>query len=260
MTQLSVAVSGRINPNRVEGMREPSVSDTRIELAALLRACVLHGYHEGIDNHISAQMPGQPTRFLLNPYGPHWSEVTASSLVEIDTTSTNAPEELGVELTALRIHLAAHQAGAKVVIHTHQPYATALALTQGGLDTRLSQNSMRLHDRIAWLDYGGRAEDDEEGKRIAKAVSDGVRVVLMANHGVLVVAETIEHAWYDLYFLEQAARVQILAASTGDALRRVDQKTARLTARQFDEERRHADLVFAAVRRQLDRTMPGYEQ
>jgi ribulose-5-phosphate 4-epimerase/fuculose-1-phosphate aldolase len=232
----------------------------RIDLAAIFRTCVMHGYHEGIDNHISAMVPGQPTRFLLNRYGMHWSEITASSLVEVDTTTGATPEELGVELTALRIHLAAHRAGAGVVVHTHQPSATALALTEGGLDTRLSQNSMRYHGRIAWLDYNGRAEDDAEGERIAEAVADGVRVVLMANHGVLVVADTVADAWYDLYFLEQAARLQLLASSTGDRLRRVDDDTARLAAKQFDDERRHAPIVFAAMRRQLDLHLPGYAE
>ena len=140
------------------------------------------------------------------------------------------------------------------------PYATALALTEGGFDTQLSQNSVRFHGRYALLPtYGGLAIDEAEGDRMAAAVADGVRVVLLANHGVLVIGESVAHAWYDLYYFERACMAQVLAQSTGQPLRRLSEDLATMAAKQFDEERDDAHRFFHAVRRQVDRALPGYE-
>jgi ribulose-5-phosphate 4-epimerase/fuculose-1-phosphate aldolase len=231
----------------------------RAELAALFRACALHDYHEGIDNHCSLAVA--PGRFLLNPYGPHWSELRASDLLEVDDEGRvhGAGE---AETTAFFLHWRLHTAhpDARCVVHTHMPWTTALACTRGGFETRLSQNAARFHGRIAFEEtYGGRIVDAAEGDALAAAVADGVRVVLLANHGVLVVAESVAHAWYDLYFLERAAQVQVLAAGAGE-LRLMSEPTARTTAEQFDEERAlHAEPQWAAVKRRLDRENPGYE-
>ena len=234
----------------------------RLDLVTILRAAVLHGFHEGIDNHISLAVPGSDDRFLLNPYGPHWSELRASDLLVVDGAGrVEGPGE--AELTAFWLHSRLHRArpDAACVIHTHMPYATALALTTDGLDTRLSQNAVRYHGRLAFHEeYSGRIVDEGEGDRLAKAVSDGVRVVLLANHGVLVVGESAAAAWYDLYFLERACLHQVLAASTGQILRRMPEDVAELAAEQFEEERtNHSPLLFAAERRRLDRELPGYD-
>jgi len=146
------------------------------------------------------------------------------------------------------------------VLHTHMPYATALALTEAGFDSQLSQNSVRFHGRYAVMPtYGGLVIDDAEGDRLAAAVTDGVRVVLLANHGVLVVGESLARAWYDLYFFERACMAQVLAQSTGLSLRRLPDDVAELTAKQFDEDRENAHHFFHAVRRQVDRDLPGYD-
>jgi len=230
----------------------------RVELAALFRACALHDLHEGIDNHCSLAVA--PARFLLNPYGPHWSELRASDLLEVD--DEGRVHGVGeAETTAFFLHWRLHTAhpDARCVVHTHMPWTTALACTMDGLETRLSQNAARYHGRIAFQHtYGGRIVDAAEGDALAAAVADGVRVVLLGNHGVLVVAESVAHAWYDLYFLERAAQVQVLAARAGE-LRLMPEPTAALTAAQFDEERAlHAVPQWEAVKRRLDRENPGY--
>jgi ribulose-5-phosphate 4-epimerase/fuculose-1-phosphate aldolase len=232
----------------------------RIELAAAFRAAVLHGYHEAIDNHFSVVVPGQAGRFLLNPFGPHWSELTASRLLVVDEGGV-VEGEGEADPSGFFIHSRLHRArpDATCVFHTHMPYATALALTEAGFDTRLSQNSVRFHGRYALVStYGGLAHDEAEGDRLAAAVADGVRVVLLANHGVLVVGESIAHAWYDLYYFERACMAQVLAQSTGQALRRLSDDVARMTAKQLDEDRTGAHRLFAAVRRQVDLALPGY--
>ena len=222
---------------------------------------MLHGYHEGIDNHFSLAVPGQPGRFLLNPFGPHWSELRASDLLVVDEAG-NVIGEGEAETTAFFIHSRLHRArpDAACVLHTHMPYATALALTDGGFDTQLSQNSARYHGRYALLPtYGGLALDAEEGDRLAASVAQGVRVVLLANHGVLVVGESLAHAWYDMYFFERAAMAQVIAQSTGQPLRRLSDDLATSTAKQLEEEREEAPKLFSAMRRLVDRQLPGYD-
>ena len=163
----------------------------RVELAAALRAAALYGFNEGIDNHFSLVVPGRSDSFLLNPYGPHSSEMRAADLLTIGLGGERLAGEGELDLTAFTIHLGAHRArpDAQCVLHTHMPYATALSMTEGGFDTRASQNAMAFHGRVARLEYAGLADAEEEGARIAAALTDGISVLLMDNHGVLVVGD-----------------------------------------------------------------------
>ena len=156
----AVSASTRYRPRRA-GLRV-----ARVELAAALRAAALYGFNEGIDNHFSLVVPGRNDCFLLNPYGPHWSEMRASDLLTIGLGGERLAGEGELDTTAFTIHLGAHRArpDAACVLHTHMPYATALAMTEGGFDTRASQNAMYFHGRIARLAYGGLAEAEEEGR------------------------------------------------------------------------------------------------
>lgn len=231
----------------------------RVELAAMFRVAALHGFHEGIDNHCSLAV--DPDRFLVNPYGPHWSELTAADLLEVHHDGTVIGDHL-LDPTALHIHRAIHRApvDATCVLHTHMPYATAIACGDDQFVPEVSQNSLRYHGRVAWLDdYAGLADDEAEGQRIAAAVTDGARVVFLAHHGVIVIGESVPAAWQDLYFLERACMVQILADSAGQ-LRRVPKRVARATADQFEEIRtEQAALLWAAELRALGRRNPGHD-
>jgi ribulose-5-phosphate 4-epimerase/fuculose-1-phosphate aldolase len=245
----------------VSGRAASDADRARVELAMVFRAAELHGFHEGIDNHFSLAVPGEPGRFLLNPYGQHWSELRASDLLVVDEAGTVVGEG-EAESSAFFIHSRLHLAhpDAACVLHTHMPYATALALTETGFETRLSQNSVRFHGRYALMpDYGGLVDDAVEGDRLAEAVADGVRVVLLPNHGVLVVGESLARAWEDLYFFERACMVQVLAQSTGQPLRLMDIDVAELTVKQYDGEVGKAEALLAATRRLVDRELPGYD-
>lgn len=243
---------------------DPSPADertARIELAALFRACAFHDFHEGIDNHCSVVIPGRPGRFLLNPYGPHWTELRASDLLEVDADGTIVGDG-EAETTAFALHAAIHTArpDANCIIHTHMPYATALSLTEEGFITRLSQNSSKFHGgRYAYhREYGARFLTPDECAPVADQIAGGVRVVLLRNHGVLVVGESVARAWWDLYMFERAAMVQVLAGQSGGHLALMSEAVAAQAAEQFEEERDDAPLTWAAVRRQLDRHLPGY--
>ncbi len=229
----------------------PAVARLRADLALALRAAAHHGLSEGVCNHFSVELPDARDRFLINPRGLHWSEVQADDIVMIDLPGARRAGRHEVEPTAMFIHAAVHRiAGKACVMHTHMPFATALTLTADrALDTTLSQNAMRFHGRVA-IDahYNGLALDTAEGERIARAMN-GADVVFLGNHGVVVCGARVDHAYDDLYYLERACMVQVLAAGTGRPLLPVDESLAQCVAAQTLGERLQSELFFEALRR-----------
>ena len=229
------------------------VAGLRANLALALRAAAHHNLAEGVCNHFSLELPDHSGRFLLNPRGLLWSEVGADDIVMVDDQGNKLAGRHDVESTAMYIHAAIHRICKKAcVLHTHMPYSTALTLTvDGALDTTLSQNAMRFHNRMA-IDkhYNGLALDASEGERIARALGDA-EIGFLANHGVIVCGDRIDYAYDDLYFLERACEAQVLAQSTGRPLAPVNQSVASLVASQIQSERLQSELFFKALRRTL---------
>jgi ribulose-5-phosphate 4-epimerase/fuculose-1-phosphate aldolase len=231
----------------------PAVAALRDDLALALRAAAHHGLGEGVCNHFSVALPQRPDLFLLNPRGLMWSEVHAQDIVLVDASGRTLAGRHQIEPTAMFIHAAVHRiAGKTCVLHSHMPNATALTLTEDrGLDTTLSQNAMRFHGRVAIdANYNGLALDVTEGERIADAMQ-GADIVFLGNHGVLVCGDRIDYAYDDLYYLERACAVQVIAQSTGRALRPVDPAIAERVAQEANGERLQSELFFAALRRTL---------
>ena len=144
----------------------------RIDLAAAFRLAVRMDLHEGVCNHFSVMLP-DGKRFLLNRYGLHWSEVTASNLLALDGEGNVLEGEGEIEKTAFYIHSRIHLANprATCVLHTHMPYATSLTLLEGGRLEMVEQNALRFHDDIAYDDiYNGLVVDNAEGDRLARAL------------------------------------------------------------------------------------------
>lgn len=240
------------NPHRRDWASAP-VRKLREDLALALRAAAHHGLAEGVCNHFSVELPDDSGRFLLNPRGLLWQEIQADDIVLVDTVGELLAGRHPVEPTAMHIHAAVHRIGRKaVVLHTHMPFATALTATvDRGLDTALSQNAMRFHGRIAVDDaYNGVALDSSEGERIAHAMN-GADIAFLGNHGVVVCGARIDHAYDDLYYVERACMVQVLAASTGRPLAPVPQAMAERVAQQVQGERLQSELLFEALRRTL---------
>ena len=198
-----------------EDFRSAAVARLRDDLALALRAAAHHGLAEGVCNHFSVELPDGSQRFLLNPRGLLWREVQADDIVLVDTAGRTLAGRHEIEPTAMFIHAAIHRLCAQAcVLHTHMPCATALTLTaERALDTRLSQNAMRFHGRVA-VDgaYNGLALDAGEGERIARAMG-GADIAFLGNHGVVVCGARMAHAYDDLYYLERACMVQVLARS-----------------------------------------------
>jgi ribulose-5-phosphate 4-epimerase/fuculose-1-phosphate aldolase len=230
----------------------PAVAALRADLALALRAAAHHGLAEGICNHFSIELPDGSNRFLLNPRGLLWSEIVADDIVLVAHDGRKLAGRHEVESTAMFIHAAVHRLGKACVLHTHMPNATALTLTaERALDTRLSQNAMRFHGRVA-IDahYNGLALDDPEGERIARAMGSA-DVAFLGNHGVIVCGERIAHAYDDLYYLERACQVEVFARATGRALVPADEALARRVGEQTQGERLQSELFFEALRRTL---------
>jgi len=230
-----------------------AVRRLRDDLALALRAAAHHGLAEGVCNHFSIELPDRSGRFLLNPRGLLWSEVTGDDIVMVDGEGERLAGKHAVEPTAMFIHAAIHRLGGKAcVLHTHMPYATALTLTADRcLDTTLSQNAMRFHGRVAVdAHYNGLALDAAEGERIAKAMGQA-DFAFLGNHGTVVCGERIAWAYDDLYYLERACMAQVLAQSTGRPLLPVEASIAARVRDQTVGERLQSELFFEALRRTL---------
>lgn len=229
---------------------------------AALRWAERLGYSEGVCNHFSLALPGSNGQFLINPQGLHWSELTPADLVVVDAAGNKIAGNHSVEPTAFFIHGCVHRANsrAQCVLHTHMPYATALTIIEGGRLAWSSQNSLRFHGRVAYdEEYNGLALDAAEGDRLASRMREA-DVLFLANHGVLVCGSSVAHAFDDLYYLERACMLQVLAAGTGKPLRIVPEKIAAMTRAQMDAERMQAELHLAALKRILDREEPGWRR
>ena len=236
----------------------------RIDLAAAYRMACHHGLNEGVCNHFSLMLPGSDDRFLLIAYGTHWSEVRASDLVVVDLDGNLIEGEGDVEETAICLHAPVHKArpDLRCLMHTHQPNVLALAMIEDGRLEPASQNALRFTRRIAYdRDYGGVALAETEGDRVASAM-DGADILVMGNHGVMVGGADVAKTYDDLYYLERAAMVQILAMSTGRPLRPIPPEMVAETVSQLSRDNRHRYAVehFSAIKRILDRTEPDYRE
>lgn len=237
-----------------------ALTQARIDLTAALRSSCRLGLAEGVCNHFSVVAPGLEDRFLINPQGLHWSEITPADIVMVDVKGNVIEGRHRVEPTAFFIHARLHRSKRKpnVVLHTHMPFATALTVLEGGRLEPASQNALRFYGRVGYDEtYNGLALDDAEGDRIAARLNGG-DVLFLANHGVIVCGETVGWAFDDLYYLERACMVQVLAQGTGKALKRLPHAVASATAKQHAGERQQSDLYFAAMKRLLDREEPGW--
>jgi ribulose-5-phosphate 4-epimerase/fuculose-1-phosphate aldolase len=237
----------------------------RVDLAACYRLAAHFGLNEGIDNHLTILVPDHTDRFLLAPFGLHWSEVRASDFLVVDFEGRIVSGRGPIEDTALFIHLPVHRLApqARCALHTHMPYATALCMLENPRLEMAGQSAIGFHDDIAYeADYNGLAFDHTEGERLARALGTK-SVLMMRNHGVLVVGLTVAQAFERLYFLERAAQAQVLALSTGRALRLIPEPVVKATLAQFQSGtavggQDRAELHFAALKRMLDRHSPDY--
>jgi ribulose-5-phosphate 4-epimerase/fuculose-1-phosphate aldolase len=253
------------NPLRVRPLSPAAdpVREAKVHLAAAHRLAVLHELEEGIDNHFTVTIPGEDDRYLILPFGLHWSEARASDMIVFDESGKTLEGEGVVELSAQCIHAPIHRiCGARVVMHTHQTWALALNMLKDNRLLPASQTAAFFHGHVAYDDtYSGTADTLEEGERLARVIADK-HVLFMKNHGVLVTGATVAQAYRRLYKLERVCRAQVLAMSAGKPLEVLsDAVVAQVQAPPVNDRHSRAErerLYFEAMMRILDRELPGY--
>jgi ribulose-5-phosphate 4-epimerase/fuculose-1-phosphate aldolase len=255
----------------VEANRSGSAVDAaewqaRVDLAAAHRMAVSHGFSEGIFNHFTLAVPGKDDRYYQIPFGLHWSEVTASCLMEVGYDGAVLSGEGEVERSAFCIHAPIHRLVPQhaCVLHTHMPFASALARLEEPRLAALGQTEIGFLDTIAYDDeYTGLAMDPAEGERLARVMGPERSVLVMANHGILACGKTVAEAYDRLYYFERACQVQLYAMWTGRPLKEVPSHIVARTLRQYADSPSYGgkpacDHHFAALKRLLDRSEPDY--
>jgi ribulose-5-phosphate 4-epimerase/fuculose-1-phosphate aldolase len=248
-------------PVRPDPDHVPTERELREDLAAAYRLIAHFGMTDMVFTHLSVRVPGEGHRFLVNPYGLLFEEITASSLVLVDAEgeprqATSWP----VNPAGFVIHSAVHlgRANANCVMHTHTLAGMAVAAQQGGL-LPLNQMMMEFIGRVALHDYEGVAADDNlsERERLVQDLGDKPAMILR-NHGLLTVGHTVAEAFYWMWYLEQSCRIQLAAQSSGVPLAVASAETVERTRAQFSTGPTKGWLPWQALRRKLDREQPDY--
>ncbi len=238
-----------------------AVQEARTDLAAAMRIAARWGINEGVNNHFTMRVPGTDDRFLMNPGGMHWSQVSASDVLMVDLEGAvveGAGEPVG---TAPKIHIPMHLRHPRggCVFHTHMPWAAALCSIQGGRLEMCHQNSLRFYQDVAYDDdFNGLAMESDEGERMAKACASK-SILFLANHGVVSVSESVAEALDNLYYLDRACQIQVLAMSTGRPLLIPSDAMCRKTRAEFEQvQKPGSSRHFAAMKKILDDSEPEY--
>jgi ribulose-5-phosphate 4-epimerase/fuculose-1-phosphate aldolase len=248
---------------------DPSVRDQvspeewalRVDLAACYRLVAMHGWSDLVFTHISARVPGPEHHFLINPYGLMFDEITASSLVKVDDACRKViASPFPVNPAGFVIHSAVHAARPDVqcVLHTHTRAGVAVSAQRDGL-LPISQQSTLVLPSLGYHDYEGLAVRDDEKARLQADLGDRTHLILR-NHGLLTVGASVPDAFLAMYFLEASCQIQVAAMAGGVPLTRVDPAVVEgaAAAAQVASRGQGSALVWPALRRRLDRLMPGY--
>ena len=231
----------------------------RVELAACYRIFDMLGWVEMIFNHITVRVPGAEVRFLINPFGLHYSEVTASNLVLIDIDGNPVREsKWPVNRAGFVIHSAIHGAitDAHCVMHTHTTTGIAVSCLKEGLSPHNFYGAM-LHGRVAYHEFEGVTVDPDEKQRLIRDLGDQPAMVLR-NHGLLAWGPSVPEAFLMLWTLQRACDVQIAASRAGE-VNPIRPEVFEQTVRESGPgEKRTCQDVFAALQRKLDTTDLSY--
>ena len=216
----------------LEGTVSPEEWAVRVDLAAAYRLVSLFGWEDLVFTHISARVPGTEDQFLINPYGVFFDEITASSLVKIDLEGNKVEESpFPVNAAGFIIHSAVHSArhDARCVLHTHTVNGIAVAAQRDGL-LPLSQHSLFVISSVGYHDFEGPALDADEKPRLVADLGTATSLVLR-NHGLLTVGESVAEAAWWFITMERSCQAQLLAEAAGTPVL-IDAECAAATARQ----------------------------
>ncbi|HWT36354.1 MAG TPA: class II aldolase/adducin family protein [Paraburkholderia sp.] len=245
----------------------PDEWQARVQLAACYRVFDMLGWTELIYNHITVRLPesvtGGAKQFLINPFGLHYSEVTARNLVKIDAQGRILDgSTYPVNPAGFTVHAALHEGipDAHCVMHTHTTAGVAVACYEGGLE-QTNFYSAQLHGRIAYHDFEGITIHAEEGPRLVEHIGDR-QAVILRNHGLLAWGKTLPQAFAYLWTLNRACEIQVATFAMGRA-RVVPEAVAAQCSRdalQFDTRYGAGQDVFDALVRKVDGIDASYKE
>lgn len=231
----------------------------RVELAACYRIFDMLGWTEMIFNHITLRVPGPEHHFLINPFGLHYREVTASNLMLIDLEGNPLREsKWPINRAGFVIHSALHEhlPEARCVMHTHTTTGLAVASLKSGLSSDNFYGAM-LHGKVAYHEFEGISVEPGEKERLVRDIGDRPYVILR-NHGLLVWGSSVAEAYLRLWTLQRACDVQIAASAAG-AINPIRPEVFEQTVREGGPaEKRTCEDVFAAMVRLVDAKDPSY--
>jgi ribulose-5-phosphate 4-epimerase/fuculose-1-phosphate aldolase len=235
---------------------------TRVDLAACYRLVDLFGWSDLINTRITARVPGSDDRFLINPYGLLYDEITASSLVKIDfqgnPVGASASE---VNSGGFAIPGALHRARPELacVIHTHSVAGCAVSMQKDGL-LPLNQHALQVVGDVAYHDYAGTARDPEERTSLLADFADR-HIMVLRNHGLLIVGTSIAAAFVATYRMERACAMQLAFQQSGAAFHPIDDAVVRTALENTRDGRNDPGRYeWPALLRKLDRIDPSYKQ
>jgi ribulose-5-phosphate 4-epimerase/fuculose-1-phosphate aldolase len=233
----------------------------RVQLAAAYRIFDYIGWTELIYNHISLRLPGPERHFLINPFGLHYSEVTASNLVKIDLDGNIVGHsDWPINPAGFTPHATIHAniRNAHCVMHTHTTAGLAVACSQGGLSMS-NFYAAQLHGKVAYHDFEGITVHPDEGPRLLKSIGDKPAVILR-NHGLLAWGDTLPRAFAILWLLNRACEIQVASTAMGPVIEIPEtiQKKCTADSLQFNARFGAGQDVFDALTRLVDRIDPSY--
>ncbi|MCK0170483.1 class II aldolase and adducin N-terminal domain-containing protein [Aliiroseovarius sp. S1123] len=228
----------------------------RVDMAAAFRWTARLNMHEGVANHFSLAVNDSGTKFLMNPNQMHFARIRASDLLEIDADDPSTMDRPDApDPTAWGLHGGVHRhcPHARCVMHVHSIHATVLASLADSNLPPIDQNCATFYNRYVIDDgYGGLAFEDE-GERCAALLTDPkVKVMIMGNHGVLVIGDSVADTFNRLYYFERAAETYIRALQTGQPLRVLSDEIAEKTAQELEEYPEQGDRHMAELKAILD--------
>jgi ribulose-5-phosphate 4-epimerase/fuculose-1-phosphate aldolase len=233
----------------------------RVQLAACYRIFAHLGWAELIYNHISLRVPGPDDHFLINPFGLHYTEVTASNLVKVDVDGNIiGNDDWPINPAGFTFHGAIHATlpDAHCVMHVHTTPTMAVCCSEEGLSFT-NFYAAQLHGQVAYHDFEGITVHREEGARILASAA-GKRVLLLRNHGPVVIGHTLPQAFNILWLVQRACEIQV-ASSTLGKLRQILEPVLEGCVRDslnFNPKYGAGEDSFAAMQRLIDRIDPGY--
>jgi ribulose-5-phosphate 4-epimerase/fuculose-1-phosphate aldolase len=235
----------------------------RVDLAACYRLAALYGWDDLVFTHVSARVPGPDHHFLINPYGMLFDEITASSLVKIDLAGRKvmaSPYEINP--AGFTIHSAIHAAreDARCVLHLHTLNGVAVSAQKAGLQP-VSQQSIVVLASLGYHDYEGIALHEEEKPRLVRDLG-GNHFLMLRNHGLLTVGETVADAFVSMYYLEASCAIQVRAQAGGGDLIPVGKEIIDAAYAQAPSSPRmgshRGKLVWPGLLRRLERLDASY--